>query len=38
MLRYMYVHMQKCIYTINTNFNTKYLVICKVYTDIGGIK
>ena len=21
-----------------TNFSTKYLVMCKVYTDVGGIK
>ena len=25
-------------YTTLTNFSTKYLVICKVYTDAGGIK
>ena len=25
-------------YTTLTNFSTKYLVICKVYTDVGGIK
>ena len=24
--------------TILTNFSTKYIVICKVYTDVGGIK
>ena len=26
------------IYTTLTNFSTKYLVMCKVYTDVGGIK
>ena len=26
------------IYTSLTNFSTKYLVMCKVYTDVGGIK
>ena len=26
------------IYTTLTSFSTKYLVICKVYTDVGGIK
>ena len=25
-------------YTTLTNFSTKYLVMCKVYTNIGGIK
>ena len=25
-------------YTTLTNFNTKYLVMCKVYTDVGGIE
>ena len=25
-------------YTTLTNFSTKYLVMCKVYTEIGGIK
>ena len=33
---------QKCLncpyYTIFTNLNMKYLVMCKVYTDVGGIK
>ena len=24
--------------TTLTNFSTKYLVMCKVYTDVGGIK
>ena len=24
-------------YTTLTNLNTKYLVMCKVYTDVGGI-
>ena len=27
-----------CLYTTHTNFITKYLVMCKVYTDEGGIK
>ena len=26
------------IYTALTSFSTKYLVICKVFTDVGGIK
>ena len=26
------------IYTTFTNFSMKYLVMCKVYTDVGGIK
>ena len=25
-------------YTTLTNFSTKYLTMCKVYTDVGGIK
>ena len=25
-------------YTTITNFSTKYLMVCKVYTDVGGIK
>ena len=25
-------------YTTLTNFSTKYLVMCKVFTDVGGIK
>ena len=25
-------------YTTLTNFSMKYLVMCKVYTDVGGIK
>ena len=25
-------------YTTFTNFSPKYLVMCKVYTDVGGIK
>ena len=25
-------------YTILTNFSTNYLVMCKVYTDVGAIK
>ena len=28
----------KRFYTTFTNFSTKYLVMCKVYTDVGGIK
>ena len=27
-----------CFYTTRSNFSTKYLVMYKVYTDIGGIK
>ena len=26
------------VYTTLTNFSTKHLVMCKVYTDVGGIK
>ena len=26
------------VYTTLTNFSTKYLMMCKVYTDVGGIK
>ena len=26
------------LYTTLTNFSIKYLVMCKVYTDVGGIK
>ena len=26
------------LYTTHTNFSTNYLVMCKVYTDVGGIK
>ena len=25
-------------YTTFTNFSMKFLVMCKVYTDVGGIK
>ena len=25
-------------YTTLTNLNTKYLVMCNVYTDVGGVK
>ena len=28
----------KGLYTTLTNFSAKYLVMCKVYTDVGGIK
>ena len=28
----------KYTYTTFTNFSMKYLVICKVYTDVSGIK
>ena len=26
------------VYTTFTNFNMKYHLMCKVYTDVGGIK
>ena len=26
------------VYTIFTNFSMKYYLMCKVYTDVGGIK
>ena len=26
------------LYTTLANFSTKYLVLCRVYTDVGGIK
>ena len=29
---------QFTFYTTLTNFSTNYLVICKVYTDVGGMK
>ena len=28
----------KNVFTDLTNFSTKYLVMCKIYTDVGGIK
>ena len=28
----------KAFYTTFTNFSMKYLVVCKVYTYVGGIK
>ena len=28
----------KQLYTTLTNFSTKYLMMCKVYIDVGGIK
>ena len=30
--------LDKSIYTTFTNFSMKYLVMCMVYTDDGGIK
>ena len=30
-------HINACTDTL-TNFSTLYLVMCKVYTDVGGIK
>ena len=30
--------MRTASYTTLTNFCTKYLMMCKVYTDVGGIK
>ena len=27
-----------CLYTTLTNFSMKYLVMSKVYTDVGGIR
>ena len=27
-----------CLYTTLINFSTKFLVMCNVYTDVGGIK
>ena len=29
---------QKVVYTTLTDLSTKYLVMCKVYTDVGGLK
>ena len=26
------------LYTTFSNFSMKYLMMCKVYTDVGGIK
>ena len=28
----------RSIYITHTNFSTKYLVLCKVFTDVGGMK
>ena len=35
---YLFVDIDKIFYTTFTNFSMKYLVMCKVYTDVGGIK
>ena len=32
----MYIY--NVVYTTFANLSMKYLVICKVYTDVGGIK
>ena len=32
------VELEKKFYTTLTNFSSKYLVMRKVYTDVGGIK
>ena len=29
---------KKLVYTGLTSFSTKYLMVCKFYTDVGGIK
>ena len=31
-------HLGNSFYTTFTNLSMKYLVMCKVYTDVGGIK
>ena len=33
-----YNNTHKYFYTTLTSFSTKYHVMCKVYTDVGGIK
>ena len=33
-----YIWFDNVIYTTLTNFSMKYLVMCKVYTDVGGMK
>ena len=33
-----YFHKSNHTYTTLTNFSTKYLVMCRVFTDVGGIK
>ena len=33
-----WLHVPVTMYTTLTNFSTKYIVMCKVYTDVGGIK
>ena len=30
--------MFSCLYTTLTNLRTKFLAMCNVYTDVGGIK
>ena len=35
---YMITKFVSWTYTTFTNFSMKYLVMCKVYTDVGGIK
>ena len=35
---YYNVLLDKCHYTTFTNFSMKYHLMCKVYTDVGGIK
>ena len=32
------LHIYSNFYTTLSNFSTKYSVMCKVYTDVGGIK
>ena len=37
-LRHTGLNQIRTIYTTLTNFSTKYLAMCKVYSDVGGIK
>ena len=32
------IAVEACLYTTLTSFKMKYFVMCKVYTDVGGIK
>ena len=33
-----YCFRKNCLYTTFTNLSMKYLLMCKIYTDVGGIK
>ena len=38
LLDYVSHEVNRQVYTTFTNFSTKYIMMCKVYTDVGGIK